>query len=106
LTSGASILFSSNPGQSPQQVLDKKVEHTGIVVGEDPELVSVNDFRGGYVFLVTVVRTEIDKVLGGNGTDKKVKFFPTNEVLNAFGENGKDMECNILRMAISLMELG
>ena len=84
--------------------MDKKVDHRGVLVGEEPELVSVNDFRGGYVFLVTAVRTEVDKVLGGLGTDKKIKFFPISEVLEAFGEDGKEMECNILRLALSLLE--
>jgi len=103
---GASILISSDPGSTAQQVLDKKVDHRDVVVPDEPlELISVNNFRGGYVFLVTVVRTDVDRVLGGKGTDKQLRFFPVADALEALGGDGKEMECNILRLVLSELDI-
>ena len=100
ITSGASILFSHSTEENAQKILNAKVDHRGITVlnpEKEADLVSANDVKAGYVFLVRIVRTELKKILSGKEPDKTVQILSIAEAMEALKD--KEMERNFLSAA-------
>ncbi len=102
ITSGASVLFSSSPFQHAQSILDRTVEHritTPIVRPHRIDFVSVNDVKGGYVFLVRTLMVNPKEIDGGKEPDKELQFMSIEDADSILRQEKREMERNILKAA-------
>src|SRR3989344_4780829 len=97
ITSGASILLSSSPFQHAKSILNRAVEHhmtTPIIQPHRIDLVSVNDVKGGYLFLVRSLMVNPENVHAGKEPDKALQFMPTKKADAILAQEKREMERN------------